>query len=110
MKVEVTIVDDAGNIYRGAAALQRASSPPPRQAIDSSEVGSKGLPSRILALRESGFFQEPRTPTEVHEALLESYHCVLNRVQMGLLRLLRRRELRRAIKKVGEQEQQAYVW
>ena len=56
------------------------------------------------------FFREPRTPREVHDKLLETYHCLPNRVQMALLRLHRKRELRKTVKQIGDQEHTAYAW
>jgi hypothetical protein len=61
-------------------------------------------------LRSEGFFADPRTSTDVHEKLQQTYHCLPDRVQMALLRLQRRRELRKALKKVSDQEKVAYVW
>jgi hypothetical protein len=68
------------------------------------------LPVRILRLRDDGFFKEPRTAAEVHAKLKPTYDCELNRVMMALLRLAKRKQLRKASKKVGESKQVAYVW
>jgi len=119
MRIEFTIVDDHGRRYSGAADLGDASVDPTdgvRAAIHREERSNpqdpvaRGLPDHILHLRESGFFREPRTSSEVHQKLQEAYSCLPDRVQMALLRLQRRRELRKAVKKVGDQEKTAYVW
>jgi hypothetical protein len=113
MRVELRLTDDDGMNYQGIAELTRvASVPGPEEGLAhiTVETEVKGLPGHILALREAGFFHEPRTPSEAHAKLLETYHCLLNRVQMGLLRLHRRRELRKTTKKIGDQEHVAYVW
>ncbi|WP_372522201.1 hypothetical protein [Sulfuricaulis sp.] len=68
------------------------------------------LTDRIVALRENGFFPQPRTAGEVHEKLQETYGCELNRVSMALLRLAKRRELRKAMKNINDKTYQAYVW
>jgi hypothetical protein len=112
MKIEFTLIDDSGNNYQGFAELKApslgATGASRAPAVAQSE--QQGLPVRILILRDSGFFREPRTPSEVHAKLLETYSCLLNRVQMAVLRLHRRRELRKTIKKVGDHENTAYVW
>ena len=111
MKIEFRLTDDAGNNYQGVAELKAVAG----NGGDEIRVvplgsDSKGLPGHIIALREGNFFREPRTPVEVHAKLLESYHCLLNRVQMALLRLHRRKELRKTEKIMGDQNHTAYVW
>jgi hypothetical protein len=112
MKLELTLTDDQGRTYQGIAQLKAVSGA--RNSVKKSNRSAagpvKGLPGHILALREKNFFREPRTPAEVHATLLETYHCVLNRVQMALLRLHRKRELRKAVKKIGNQDHAGYVW
>ena len=113
MKIELTLTDDEGRKFQGIAELRAVTAPRNSAGKGSGaavEVEVKGLPEHILALREKNFFREPRTSAEVHVALLETYHCVPNRVQMALLRLLRSRELRKAVKKIGDREHAAYVW
>jgi len=113
MKVEFRLTDNDGKNYLGIAELRPVAA---GHGADEVEVHNpagpdvKGLPGHILNLREAGFFREPRTPTEVHAKLIETYNCLVNRVQMALLRLHRRRELRKATKKIGDQGQVAYVW
>jgi hypothetical protein len=113
MKIELRLTDDRGRSFHGVAELQSAEvgsgSDLPGASV-SATLDGNSLPARILALREAGFFHEPRTPAEVHAKLSETYHCLMNRVQMALLRLHRKRELRKAIKRVGPQEHAAYVW
>ena len=112
-QIELRLTDDDGENYQGIAELKRVApvlGPDEDLVHTIVEPEVKGLPGHILALRGAGFFHEPRTPSEAHAKLLETYHCLLNRVQMGLLRLHRRRELRKTTKKIGDQEHVAYVW
>lgn len=67
------------------------------------------LPDHILKLRNSGFFDSPRTSSEVHERLQSKYPCEPDRIAMALLRLHRRRELRKTSKSNGGKKQTAYV-
>jgi len=113
MKIEFTLTDDNGKNYRGMAELGAVA---PRRGTHegrgypTAPLEAKRLPEHILALRETNFFREPRTPSEVHAKLLETYNCLLNRVQMALLRLQRRKELRKTVKKIGDEEHGAFVW
>jgi hypothetical protein len=113
MKVEFRLIDDDGRNYQGIAELRPVATV---RGVDEPRVHSparqdvNGLPGHILNLRESGFFREPRTSAEVHAELQKNYSCLFNRVQMALLRLQRRRELRKATKKIDGQDQVAYVW
>ena len=51
---------------------------------------------RILELRDAGFFQEPRFPTEVRTELrTQGFHHNADDVRMALLRLARKKVLRR---------------
>jgi hypothetical protein len=115
MKIEFKITDDSGRSYHGAADLRAVAAETPSTIATDPRSGSKAaqklsLPDRLLQLREGGFFQQPRTAVEVHSKLLETYHCLLDRVQMALFRLLRRRQLRKTTKRTTEEEQVAYVW
>jgi len=67
------------------------------------------LPFREL-LRTFFQIEQRDDAAEVHAKLQESYYCVLNRVQMALLRLQKKRELRRAVKRIGDHDEIAYVW
>ena len=119
MRIEFTVIDDRGKRHTGAvdlgdvsgdasdglrAATQREERSNPEDSV------AKGLPDHIIDLRKSGFFREARTLSEVHEKLQETYSCLPDRVGMALLRLQRRRELRKAVRRVGDQEKTAYVW
>jgi hypothetical protein len=115
MRIDFTVFDDDGNKYEGSAELVPVSKLSAAAVIGNAvspdeSARSAGLPDYILGLRGAGFFREPRTPNEVHAELQETYHCLLDRVQMALLRLQRRRELRKTVKRVGDQERLAYVW
>ena len=68
------------------------------------------LPDHILPLREEGFFRQPRTAPEIHKKLQGVYPCDLNRVEVALYRLHKKRLLRRTSKGTGESKQVAYAW
>ena len=72
-------------------------------------VQAKGLPDHILDLRVSGFFDSPKTASEVHQKLQAKYACELDRVSMALLRLQRRRQLRKVSKEVDGHTVIAYA-
>jgi hypothetical protein len=112
MKVQIRLLDHAGRAYEGA--VQLVAVPDAKETAAPSRVDvpnqTKGLPGQIIALRDGGFFSEPRTPADVHEKLSVDYHCILNRVQMALLRLQRRRDLRKAVENIGGESISAYVW
>jgi hypothetical protein len=117
MKIEFTLVDDEGKQYYGTADLAADAHHAKSETRVGPDVGPTtkqpqpmGLPDHILALRGEGFFSEPRTPNEVHEKLQKNYRCLFDRVQMALLRLQRRRELRKAVKRDGDRDKVAYVW
>jgi hypothetical protein len=113
MKVEIRLIDDAGSTYEGTVQLTPVLAGNDTASIriaPDSPSEPKGLPGQILALRDANFFREPQTAEDVHKKLSTNYHCLLNRVQMALLRLQRRRDLRKAVKRNGDQEQAAYVW
>lgn len=74
-------------------------------------IPSKGLPARILELRNSRFFVVPKIDAEVHKKLeSDKYYCELNRVSMALFRLAKKNELRKASKIVEGKTRIAYVW
>src|SRR5260370_41807817 len=112
MRIEFTLIDDGGNRYQGIAELKPVRPGGVREIgpLPVGNIDPKGLPAHILALRENGFFREPRTAGEVHTKLSETYHCLSNRVQMALLRMQRKRELRKATKRIGDEDCAAYVW
>lgn len=71
-----------------------------RQESETARKKKKTLPDYIFQLREDGFFKEPRVPTEVHEKLQSiPYHCLINRVEVALVRMADRKILRLATKK-----------
>lgn len=70
----------------------------------------RGLPDRIIEIRDADFFKEPRTAHEVHEKIRGKYPCEANRVEVALLRLNERKKLRKASKLVDKKRQVAYVW
>lgn len=72
--------------------------------------GNESLPDRIIVLRDSGFFKQPKTIPEVHAKLQSTYGCELDRVVMALLRLSKRKLLRITSKVVGGRKLKAYVW
>lgn len=80
-----------------------------RQATVVARTTKEGLPAQILALRDKGFFKQPKTAPEVHEALQSQYSCALNRVEVALMRI-KKTELRKTTKLVGERKKKAYTW
>lgn len=68
------------------------------------------LPEHILSLRDAGFMKQPKTGDEVHAKLQPTYHCDVNRVEVAMLRLHKRRLLRKTSKTVGKRKKVAYVW
>lgn len=70
----------------------------------------KTLPDHIIALRDAGFFSQPETAEETLKKLQDNYHCELNRVEVGLVRLAKRKLLRKASKAISGKKYQAYVW
>lgn len=73
------------------------------------QPGAETLPAKILSLQDIGFLNEARTPIEVHAELSKVYPCEINRVQMALLRLQRKREVRRVSKDVDGKKTLAYA-
>ncbi len=82
----------------------------PRQAKSVDRARKKTLSDHILELRDKAVFSEPQTAREVHEKLQASYPCMLNRVEVELLRVVARKQLRKASKIVNGKEQAAYAW
>lgn len=81
---------------------------PPKSVKD--PTSPRTLPAWILKLRDEGIFKQPKTAKEAHAKLQSYYPCDLNRVEVALLRLQKRRQLRKASKGVGDKKQVAYVW
>jgi hypothetical protein len=94
--------DHERRIKRLEALLEKR--PPVRP---SSSSGRKSLPSHILALRDAGYFKEPRVTAEVHQKLAPTYRCERKRVDMALFRLGKAGELRKITKVVGERKLRA---
>ena len=68
------------------------------------------LSKHILVLREKDFFKQPKISSEVHTNLEASYPCALNRVEVALVRLHKRRMLRKTSRLVNKKRFTAYVW
>lgn len=81
-----------------------------RQGRKTSLNAPTNLPGHVLKLRDGGFFKQSKTIKEVHMKLQPTYECQFDRVAMALLRLQRRKQLRKASKKIGDKDQLAYVW
>lgn len=79
-----------------------------KESVD--KTGNNSLGDHIIALRDNGFFKQPKTGQEVHAKLQSSYACEYDRVAMALLRLLKRKLLRVTSKSVGKKKLKAYVW
>lgn len=70
----------------------------------------KTLSVHIIELRDASFFSKPKTAEETHTKLNGKYPCELNRVEVAVIRLAGRRQLRKASKVINKKEYQAYVW
>lgn len=68
------------------------------------------LPDLILRLRDQGFFKQPKIALEVHKKIQPIYPCDFNRVEVALLRLYKKRQLRKTSKIVKDKKNIAYVW
>lgn len=66
------------------------------------------LPALILQLRDQGFFKQPRTSREVQARLEPIYR--FDSIDIALVTLQKRKQLRRTSKKVGDRKQVAYIW
>jgi hypothetical protein len=71
---------------------------------------ANALPKHALRLRDGGFFKPPKTAVETHSKLQSTYPYELNRVQVVLLRLQKKKQLRKTLKIVGKRKQVAYGW
>jgi hypothetical protein len=85
-------------------------SPKPKAKTSGPSARPEGLPAHILALRDEGFFAQPKTFNEVHGGLESIYPCDVDRVKVACIRLQRRKQLRKTSKPVGSKSQVAYVW
>ncbi len=102
---KIRVIIDQALTHKSSRA--RASKP---EATASRSAASSKLPDHILGLRDSGFMKQPKTGDEVHAKLQPSYHCDVNRVEVAMLRLHKRRLLRKTSKTVGNRKKVAYVW
>lgn len=68
------------------------------------------LAQHILALRNTSFFSQPRSAVEVHKKINNTYSCVLNRVEVALVRMATKKQLRKATKVLEDKSYKAYVW
>jgi hypothetical protein len=103
---------EADDILERVARLEQAvfgsgSRPVPASKVKAGQA--KALPDHILDLRDSVFFDSPKTASEVHQKLQAKYACELDRVSMALLRLQRRRQLRKVSKEVDGRTVIAYA-
>lgn len=83
---------------------------PSRKHHSRDKAVANSLPARIVELRDSGFFSQPKTARDVHTKLATTYPCEVNRVAMALPRLKKAKKLRKASKMVEDKKQDAYVW
>ena len=80
-----------------------------KQKSQATRTSHNTLPDHILRLKEEGFFRQPHTASEAHKKLQETYPCDLNRVEVALYRLSKKRLLRRISKGAGKNNQVAYA-
>jgi len=65
---------------------------------------------RIMNLRDSGFFKQPKAAPEVRTKLQPTYPCEPDRVTTALLRIRKGSQLRLTSKEVDGKRLKAYVW
>ena len=70
----------------------------------------KSLSDHIIELRDRGTFKEALTAKEVHKKIGVTYPCELNRVEVELSRLQKRKQLRKTSKLIEDKKYGAYVW
>lgn len=64
-------------------------------------LGAATIQGRITMLNEKGFFKSPKTARQVRNELrVLGYPYSLDRVSIGLIRLVRKRQLRRLMEKM----------
>ncbi len=104
--------NDLSNIIRRVEKLEKAvfasggkKSPKTKLTGDKST-----LRSRVLDLRDANFFKQPKIASEVHTKLQATYSCDLNRVEVILLRISKKKLLRVTLKVVDGKKKKAYVW
>lgn len=108
MKINKQIKDLINRIEK----LERVVFAQPIRQLPNTKIKTAGggLPDRILELRKAGFFKQQKTSQEVHTKLQSTYPCDLNRVEVTLLRLLKRKFLRITSKSINGKKLRAYVW
>jgi len=72
--------------------------------------GKRSLPNRVMELRNKGFFSQPKTAEELHKEIQKNYPCELSRVEVALIRLFQKKQLRKASKTISRKKYNAYVW
>lgn len=70
----------------------------------------KSLSDHIIELRDGGYFKKPKTAKEVYTKLQTIYPCDLNRVEVALIRLSQKKQLRKTSKVQDDKKITAYVW
>lgn len=71
---------------------------------------SQSLGDHIVNLRGKKYFSQPKTAREVHTKLQSIYPCDLNRVEVALVRLSQKKQLRKTSKILNGKKILAYVW
>jgi len=100
----------AAQCLEGLGESRRQASEESNPTSNLKPVAARTLPQLIVECRDEGFFKDTRTAREVHEKLLPSYACEINRVVTALRRLAEGKKLRRASKTIDKKKQIAYVW
>lgn len=109
-EVEKRLANHERRLLSLERVLYKGSISKPKKASRQRSGVVSGLPGRILALREGGFFSQPRTADHVHGKLLPTYHCELNRVAVALIRLAGKHQRRKVRIQDKGRTYQAYVW
>jgi len=83
---------------------------PQEKTVTEKKIPEGTLQGRILSLRNEGFFNTPKSAGMVRKELrTRGVHYSLDRVSIGLLRLVRKKELRRLAELVEGKEVYKYV-
>lgn len=103
--------NDLNDIVRRIEKLERAvfaageKSPKKKEAVDNDNLRGK-----VLNLRGANFFKQPKVASEVHAKLQSTYPCDLNRVEVVLLRISKKKLLRVTSKNIDGKKKKAYAW
>lgn len=92
---------------RRIAVLEKLMSNTKRSKIKDNK---RSLSKYIMELRDDGFFSQPKTAVETHVKLNVKYSCELNRVEVALVRLAGKKQLRKGSKIMDKKKYKAYVW